>query len=104
VTIEIRRNACNQLECDWGVFNNAEADPLRELEPLVLITDEWVVRLLGEGPHPNPRGGLTTVTHKGHRIFAHLDFEGTRTTWELFEAHWWDGVEHPKVYVGRWPD
>lgn len=103
MSVELRRNISNELECDWGVFENSEADPKRELKPLVLITAEWVDQLLENGPAPNPRGGLTSVVRDGDHLYAHLDYDGARTTWELFQAYWWDDGK-PEIYVGRWPD
>lgn len=103
MSIELRRNSRNELECGWGTFENGEADPKRGLRHLVLITTEWVKQLLTDGPAPNPRGGITSATSDGERIFAHLDYDGDRWTWELFDAHWWDNGS-PDIMVGRWPD
>lgn len=102
MSVELRRND-NRIECDWGVFENSEADPERGLQPLVLITAELVRQLLNDGPAPNPLGGMTSVDLHNGRMFAHLDYQGARTTWELHEARWWDDGE-PEIYVGRWPD
>ena len=111
--IEIRRSG-GDLVCDWGTFINAEAEPAAGLQPLILVCPEYVAELLITGPRPYHRGGIESVTlhngggvesvtlHNG-RKFIHLDVEGSRWTWELFAARWWDDG-YPRIMVGRWPD
>lgn len=104
VEIRIPTDPHRHLECDWGVFDNAEADPRYELKHLVLTTSDYVAQLLEVGPRPGPRGGVHSVTTDGLRLFAHMDYGGKRTTWELFEAHFDDGLGPEDALVGRWPD
>lgn len=105
MSIEIRQTPDGKhLECDWGGFENGEADPHRELKPLMLTTADYVKKIMDEGPLPGPRGGIHGVSVDGERVFAHLDYCGGRTTWELFKAYWWDGGGPEDVMVGRWPD
>ena len=95
----------HRFECDWGVFDNPEADVSRGLSLLMLITPDYVRYLLHNGPQSSFRGGpgIISASIDGERIFIHLDHGSGRTTWELFDAHWEDGGP-PEIYVGRWPD
>lgn len=93
----------SNIESDWGVLNNTEADPKRGLESLMIVTSSHVGKLLTEGPQPGPWGGYQSVTTEDDRLFAHLDYAGQRTTWELFPAHFEDR-EGPDLFIGRWPD
>jgi hypothetical protein len=103
MSVEIRLNEQDDLECVWGMFDNGEADPNRDLKHLMLVTGDYIKDLLENGPQPGPRGGYHSASTDGDRLFAHLDYDG-RTTWELFKAHWWDGGEPNDVMIGRWPD
>ena len=91
-------------ECDWGRFDNMEADPRRGLGHLMVITGEYVHQLLVGGPQERIDRGITSATAVGERIFVHLDYGGQHTTWELFGAHFWDGEGLGDIMVGRWPD
>lgn len=102
MTVEIRV-ADQNFVCDWGTFENSEADPRRGLHHLMVTTPDYAAKLLESGPRPGPRGGMHSVIRDGGRMFAHLDYEGERTTWELFGARWWDDADCP-ILVGRWPD
>ena len=103
MSIELRREQ-NRLVCDWGSFDNGEADPKHGLRHLLLTTEDYVTKLLDEGQCPGPRGGIHSASRVGDRLFAHVDHDGKRWTWELFDAHWWDHGEPSNVLVGRWPD
>lgn len=104
MTLEIRANDRNEYECVWGQFDNAEANPNRELKHLMLTTAGYVKELMEEGPKDGPFGGAHSVSFDGQRTFAHLDIDGGRTTWELFPACWWDDGGPDDILVGRWPD
>jgi hypothetical protein len=96
---------CNhRLLTDWGEIQNAEADPLCGPRHLMLTTSDYIAQLLDEGPRPSARGGVSSATIDGDRLFAHLDFEGKRWTWELFEAHFADREGPANLLIGRWPD
>jgi hypothetical protein len=92
------------IESDWGVLTNTDANPRCGLQPLMLVTGRHVGKLLTEGPHPGHNGGYHSVTTDGDRLFAHLDYAGQRTTWELFPAHFADGKGPDDMFIGRWPD
>lgn len=103
MSVKLRIRGDN-FECDWGELNNTEADPKRGLQPLMLVIGGYLQKLIAEGPQPGPRGGYHSVTTDGDRIFAHLDYSGERTTWELFPAHFEDGKGPDDLFIGRWPD
>ena len=107
----------HKLESDWGVIDNSEADPAHGLQPLMLTTWGYVGKLLSDGPEDGPRGGLHSVSPKaldGYvadgdaeiRVFAHVDYAGERTTWELHDAHFADGhaTAPDDLVIGKWPD
>jgi hypothetical protein len=104
----------HQLESDWGVIDNSEADPKRGLQPLMLATWGYVGKLLSDGPLLGPRGGLHSVstTLDGYvadddaeiRVFAHIDYAGERTTWELHDAYFAEGIGPDDLAIGKWPD
>lgn len=107
-SIEIRPisfTAVNQLACDWGIFENSEADPHREcgIQSLILVTPDYVRELLDKGVQTSPycQNALTTAFIRDRRTFVRLYHQHDSWTWELFEAHWWDGVDSP-IMVGRW--
>lgn len=102
MSIELRIRGSN-IECDWGELNNTEANPHRGLQPLMIVVGDYVQKLIDEGPQFGPYGGYHSVTTDGQRLFAHLDYSGQRTTWELFEAHLED-EQGPPIFIGRWPD
>jgi hypothetical protein len=90
-------------ECDWGVIEYGDPDPyLDQVGHLMLITPDYVKQLLS---HPTlyPPGSVSSAYRSDDRTFVELLYENKRWTWELFEAHWWDG-EGPEIYIGRWPD
>ena len=101
MSIELRSTGAD-VECDWGTFGNSEADPRYPIEHLMLTTPGYTQKLIDEGPQ-ELRGGVHSATQHDGRLFTHLDYHGQHWTWELYDAHWWDGVECP-VMVGRWPD
>jgi hypothetical protein len=73
----------------------------------MLITRLYVDLLAKDGPVLWAHKGYRTdsVTFADGRVFAHLDWQGQRWTWELFDAHWSDGCKSPiGLMVGRWPD
>lgn len=92
------------IECDWGVIYNSEADPHKGLEHLILTTESYVENLLASGPRPSSRGGTHSASRDGDRVFVHLDYDGRRTTWEVFPAYFDDGGGPHDIVVGRWPD
>lgn len=91
-------------QSEWGPLRNAEADPRRGLEPLMLVENNYIQQLLASGPQPGPWGGTHSASSDGQRIFAHMDYLGQRTTWELFPAHFDDGLGPDDMLIGRWPD
>lgn len=98
----------DSIECDWGVIEHSEPRPDRgEVGHLMIATSDYVSQLLREGPddcHCH-HGGANSATELDGRLFAHIDYEGQRWTWELFNAHWWDNApQTPALLVGRWPD
>jgi hypothetical protein len=107
MSVEIRKTADGtQLECDWGVFENSEADPRRAcgLKHLMLIGGDCVERMLTSGPEVDHRGSTGSATRDGTRVFFHLDYDGGRMTWELFDCYFWDGKGPHDMFIGRWPD
>lgn len=116
-TTKIDPRCSHQLETDWGVVDNGEADPRRGLQPLMLATWGYVGKLLSDGPLDGPHGDLHSVstTLDGYvadgdaeiRVFAHVDYDGERTTWELHDAHFAEGASTPEaddLIIGKWPD
>ena len=91
-------------ECDWGRLGNTSADPRLGIEHLMLTTGDYAQKILDKGPQEGRWGSINSVTVDGQRIFMHLDYAGRRTTWELFDAHFWDGKGPDNVLIGRWPD
>jgi hypothetical protein len=103
MSVEIRPTADREdVECDFGLFENSAADPRYPLRPLMLITRDQAAERLRDGPK-HWRGGITSVTEQDGHMFAHVDYKGRTWTWELYEASWWDG-KGLDVLVGRWPD
>jgi hypothetical protein len=70
----------------------------------MLAVGWWVGSLLVKGPTHDHRYGEVSVTEVDGRLFAHIDYEGQRWTWELFEAHFSDGEGPLDLFIGRWPD
>jgi hypothetical protein len=97
----------HEYACKWGVFRNAEGNPLRQcgIQPLIVATAELVERLLREGRQPAaiPDGSIIDAYKRDDRIFTTLEWQGNTWTWEMFKAHWWDG-RGMEIMVGRWPD
>jgi len=88
-------------ECDLGRFgDNAECDPRKPADTLMLTTRDYVHKVLATGPTPGPRGGMHSVTQEDHTLFAHMEYEGKTTTWKLHEAHWEDAGD-PEILVGK---
>lgn len=104
VTKRKKASCQHELVCEWGILENTSADPLREGGPrhLMLITPEHA-QLLQFQPHIGPYGDIDSATVVDERVFVHKEFNGHRWTWELFDAHWWDG-QGPEILIGRWPD
>jgi hypothetical protein len=102
----------HQWECEWGVIENAVADPREGLQPLMVTTREYVEALLREGPHETPFGSVNSANVRFDAarqevcLVAHTDYEGQRTTWRLFDAHTGDeGYEtRCNLLVGKWAD
>lgn len=93
------------LECDWGRIRNPDANPRFPIDSLVLVGDSWFMeRLLLTGPVELSHGEIASATvGQDGRWYVHMEYEGQRWTWEVFEAHWWDGDDLP-IMIGRWPD
>lgn len=89
--------------CDFGVFKNTDISTKWPIDRLMLITPDVLARLLKDGPEPGVRGGTVSASQVGDKRFAHLDHGGTRYTWELFPAHFWDH-QGPEILVGKFPD
>jgi hypothetical protein len=102
--IGFKYKCSHHLVCVWGRFGNGEADPRWPLEHLMLIAGDYVTRMLQFGAEPGTRGGTVSCSSDADRLFCHLDYEGKRTTWELFEAHFADGGGPHDLFVGVWPD
>jgi hypothetical protein len=95
----------HDLECDWGVIEHSDPRPDRgHVGHLVLVPGWWAGSILRTGPHYDPKYGTTTVTTQDDRLFIHMDWEGKRWTWELFEAHFSDGKGPDNMLIGMWPD
>lgn len=102
----------HDIECDWGTFGDP---PLVVMDYLTHTTTiENAAALILVSKTFADRGGLptdfcqadndvTTFYADGRRRFMRFDADNGSWTWELFDAHWWDGHD-PNVYVGRWPD
>lgn len=110
MSIEIRWTDDNGAVCKWGVINHTRPLPaLNEVGPLMLITARYVNYLTEHNPdsrrfYDGLCGWATyNVTVDNSRKFLHIEHEGRRWTWELFEAHWADD-DKPEIYIGRWPD
>lgn len=103
-----RDNGIRYWECDWGRLINAEAEPTRGFRHLLLTTRGYFNRLLERTePKFHWRGCEHSVTRDGNRLFMHVDYQGKRTTWELFDAHFAgeEGGRSPAgLMIGRWPD
>lgn len=108
-SIELRINDTGAV-CDWGTIEHPEPRPdLAEVGHLMVTTGDYVDKLLRQPgalkvPPRGPHIGFHSATTRGGRTFVHHDYNGQRWTWELFPAHWWDGLKVSDLYVGRWPD
>lgn len=103
MSIEIRRTEDCGIECDWGTFEHSQPRPERgQVAHLLLVTPEMVARLLEHGPR-DFHGATHTATTDDDRTFLHVEYQGQRWTWEVFEAHWWDHRD-PPIMVGKWLD
>lgn len=103
MSVEIRLSN-DHFECEWGRFNNGEADPIYPIEHLMLTTKGYVRELLETGPRPGRRGSTHSATCRDGRMFVHLDHNDQYWTWEVFEARFWDDKGPKDILVGRWPD
>jgi hypothetical protein len=102
MSVEIRFNADNNLECNWGVIEHGNPKPaLGMVGHLILITPDYV-RKLAAAPQ-NYRGHIATLTSHGQRTFVHLEYGDRTWTWELFPAYFADR-KGPDMMIGRWPD
>jgi hypothetical protein len=75
----------------------------------MLTSAEYVAELLADGPQMRRPGRTDSATRTQgpgpHRLFCHSEYQGRRWTWELFDAHWDDGVNNGHTWlIGRWPD
>lgn len=91
-------------ECDWGRLENPSVRTDLPVSHLIVMRVKTFDRIHSR-PESNPRGSGTfsATTQKGRR-FIHFDNDGQRWTWELFEAHFWDGGGPEDLLIGRWPD
>src|SRR5690349_14569819 len=99
----------HHVECDWGRIDYPEPRPDRnEVGHLMLTSAEYVAELIAYGPQMRRSGRIHSATrdHDGQRAFARSeDAQGRSWTWELFDAHWWDGKDNGvRWLIGRWPD
>jgi hypothetical protein len=106
-SIEIRMTADGaDLECEWGVFRNSDANVRKRIDRLILIPPEHAKHMLAMapvGPLPHRSGGTSTATMVNGRIRIRLNYGVGHWDWDLYEAHWWDGEDMP-IMVGKWPD
>ena len=95
----------DRVECDWGVFDNTDGNPDREFQHLILVTNDWLMNLLQNGPQYDKYGSLCSATmrHSPDELFFTAERGGQRWVWKLFDAHWWDEpAQH--IFVGSWMD
>jgi hypothetical protein len=89
-------------ECEYGrLGDNAQGDPRKGLEDLLLAPLEYVLNLLEtKMPVMSPAGGANSVTQSlDGKIYAHIDFGGVTTSYELEPAHY---KGEPDVFmIGR---
>lgn len=96
----------DHVECDWGVIEHADPRPAENKVGHLVLAQGWMIGGLLEGGQPvsDPRYGTISATTSGRRMFAHMNHEGKRWTWELFAAKWEDGKGPDGMFIGRWPD
>lgn len=130
--LDAPRTECQHwAECDWGQVMSEGRPDLDDVGPLVLVPRNWALQTVNEAviyprrpdDHGRARYQRYRVDNRNGRLFIHTDWpvydrgQGVRAgdgsekpptpmqswTWELFDAHWWDG-RGPEIYIGRWPD
>lgn len=102
--IEIRVNEHNELCCDYGTFENSQADPNLGIKPLVLVARRFLWEMLLDGDQNTGWGGTCGAQiHEHGRITVWMNHDGQQWVWELYEGRWWDGAECD-VLVGKWRD
>lgn len=86
-------------ECDLGKLGpNAAGDPRKPLEDLLLAPADYVNQLLAQGVGElSYTGGMNTVTRSlDGKLFAHIEYKGHKTSYELFPAHYKD---EPDIFM-----
>lgn len=104
MSIEIRWPVGPNDDCltPWGPIQYTAPRPDRdEVGHLMLAMPRTIQRHLASGPEWH-HGALHSITRASDRLFAHIDYQGHRWTWELHEAHFADNGQ--QIYIGRWPD
>lgn len=91
--------------CKWGVIEHGEPRPDRnQVGHLMLTNHDYVGELLHNGPlNSRHHGVFNSVTEESGQLFAHVEYEGKRWTWELHDAHWAD-VPYEGLMIGVWPE
>lgn len=92
------------LECDWGRIDNTEGDPVLGFRPLVVVSCDWLERLVG-GPAEDRFGTVCSLGDFGvGGLFFYARRGERRWAWQLSPARWRDEWVGPAVMVGRWRD
>lgn len=120
------------IECDWGDVDFSHPRPDRDEVGHLILATRWSIDRAADGvsylfyrdcdSDGRTRWQEYTVTTSCDRTFLHTAWpiynhgegnpaeSGTdpplpiqRWTWELFDAHWFDGFQQ-EIYIGRWPD
>ncbi|EFG75263.1 hypothetical protein HMPREF0591_4826 [Mycobacterium parascrofulaceum ATCC BAA-614] len=107
-SVELRVVNDRDVECDWGIVEYPNPQPhLDRVGHLMLTAADYVTQLLTAGPATrlDEDGRIDSATTTDGRRFVHTEYKGHRWTWELFDAHWWDGITNGHDWlIGRWPD
>lgn len=92
------------MMCEFGVIERSDPRPERgDVQHLMLTTRDYVDHLLAHGPTVGGHGQVDSVRLVDGVLYADIEYNGQRWTWQLYEADWWDG-KGPEILVGRWPD
>ena len=96
----------HRVVCDWGIVEHPEPRPDRnEVGHLMLTSTKYVRELLTNGPQERRTRRIDSAFRDGDRFFCRSAYQGSSWTWELFDAHWWDGKGNGLDWlIGRWPD
>lgn len=101
--IEVRLDG-REFCCDYGIFENPEADPRLGIKPLVLMAKPFLREMLLDGDQDTGWGGRCGANiHEHGRVTVWMEHDGQQWVWEMFEAVWWDR-EECDVLVGRWKE